>query len=235
MTEHTLLLPQLRAEFTHTRTDPQLLLAAGGRAPAASWLRQAAEGRPLWCIDHGLDICWQNQLLPQRLIGDGDSASPEAWQWAEKLSLPIHRFPPAKDFTDTQLGLQLAEQYVPDSFFLLTGAFGGRFDHAFSTILSAAAAPLSGCLCDEQECLFFLKEKENLSLSLARLPKAVSLLPLTAQCSGVAIDGVRWPLQNALLQQLQPYAVSNEMLDKHSMKVANATGILGVYLCWNDL
>ena len=234
MTEHTLQLPQLQAEFTHTQINQQLLLVTGGRPPADDWLRRAVQARTLWCIDHGIDCCWQNQLPPQRLIGDGDSASSTSWSWAQSLHIPVHRFPPAKDLTDTQLALQLAEQYLPQDFFVLTGAFGGRFDHAFSTILAAAASTLPGCICDEQECLVLLKEKETLLLRSVEQPKAVSLLPLTTECNGVSIDGMRWPLKNVVLHQLQSYAISNEILANQQMKVSNTSGILGVYICWAD-
>ena len=30
------------------------------------------QDRRLWCVDHGLDYCYAANLLPERLIGDGD-------------------------------------------------------------------------------------------------------------------------------------------------------------------
>ena len=150
----------------------------------------------------------------------------------ENAGIPVDRFPPAKDFTDTQLALQKAAELFPDAFLLLTGAFGGRFDHTLSTVLSLSGAPLHGCLCDEQEVLFPLKEKETITLRLTRAPKAVSLLPLTSECQGVTISGVRWPLHDVVLRQLEPYAVSNELSGGATITVKVHTGILGVYLFW---
>ena len=152
---------------------------------------------------------------------------------AEKLGIPIHRFPPAKDFTDTQLGLQLAEQYVPDSFFLLTGAFGGRFDHAFSTLFSFAFSGLCGGLADEKEACFFLQAEQTLQIQTRKRPKAISLLPFQESCTGVSIHGTHWPLQEAALSQMLPMAVSNELKkDSSSFRVSLHEGTLGIYLYW---
>ena len=231
MPSNTLILPQLTATLSSPLSS-QLLLAAGGRAPADIWFSQVSQGRRLWAIDHGVDVCQKNQLPPERLIGDADSASPAAWEWAAAAGIPVDRFPPAKDFTDTQLALQKAAELFPDAFLLLTGAFGGRFDHTLSTVLSLSGTQLHGCLCDEQEVLFPLKEKETITLRLTRAPKAVSLLPLTSECQGVTISGVRWPLHDVVLRQLEPYAVSNELSGGATITVKVHTGILGVYLFW---
>ena len=115
------------------------LLVVAGRAPEAAWLREAAKGREVWAVDHGLDACLAAGIRPQRLIGDGDSTAPAAWQLAKEQHIPIEQFPVEKDDTDTQLALKLArEAGFPAA--IVTGAFGGRFDHALSTVTSCAFA-----------------------------------------------------------------------------------------------
>ena len=228
-------LPQANIEYPEKTADSELLLIGGGRPPARQWLQAAAAGRPIWCIDHGIDACRSAGLRPARLIGDSDSAQPEAWKWGESLGIPIDRFAPEKDLTDTQLALRKIKAGGCNAFLLLTGALGGRFDHALSTVYSLLGSGLSGCLADEQETLFYLRAGETLSLEAKKLPKAISLLPLGADCQGVTIRGVHWPLTDAALQQDWPYALSNELTaPDRRLQVTLASGCLGVYLCWEE-
>ncbi|WP_443873210.1 thiamine diphosphokinase, partial [Mitsuokella multacida] len=143
-------LPQLRLQGPLACFQDACLLVVGGRAPEAAWLREAAKGREVCAVDHGLDACLAAGIRPQRLIGDGDSAAPAAWQLAKEQHIPIEQFPVEKDDTDTQLALKLArEAGFPAA--IVTGAFGGRFDHALSTVTSCAFAPLPCLLADERE------------------------------------------------------------------------------------
>lgn len=231
-----LLLPDVRIEFQpqhnrHTNIGQELLLVSGGRAPSESWLKQAALGREVWCIDHGIDCCYKAGLLPQRLIGDGDSASPLAWQWAEENNMIIARFPAKKDYTDSQLAFKMAES--DGRFVVLTGALGGRFDHAYSTVFSFGFSRLCGCIADDKEAVFFLRQQETITLNFLRLPKAISLLPLTNITEGVSIDGVYWPLHDTALRQSNPYAISNEAVSS-KVRCSLSAGVLAVYICWNE-
>lgn len=235
MSEHRFHLPQLTAASATPAVPQQTgLLVSGGRTPDTRWLQEAAKGRRLIAIDHGLDACRKAGLRPSCLIGDGDSANPSAWQEAQTAGIAIHAFPPEKDDTDTQLALTIAhEQGMAAA--LLTGVFGGRFDHAYSTILSCAAAPLRCVLADEREALFYLKDGEDITITCHARPKAISLLPLTPLAEGVSIAGVHWPLTDATLPQLLPRAISNVLEPPaDTFHVSIKKGILGVYLIWGD-
>lgn len=224
-------LPEVYAGYSAPLPPGELLLAGGGRAPAPNWLCQAASGRQLWCIDRGIDCCHRAGLVPLRLIGDGDSATEQSWQWAEENKVPIAKFPVKKDYTDTQLALEMAA--AEQKYVVLTGAMGGRFDHAYSTIFSFGHSNIQGCIADEQETVFFLRGKEKITLTLRRHARAISLLPLTAAAYGVTIQGVYWPLQDAELTQGLPYAVSNEAAGE-KISIALDNGILAVYICWQE-
>lgn len=233
MSEHRFHLPQLTAVSSSPAVPETTgLLVSGGRPPEPHWLQEAANGRRLIAVDHGLDACQRAGLRPACLIGDGDSATPAAWQQAQDTGTPIYAFPPEKDDTDTQLALTIAhEQGMPAA--LLTGVFGGRFDHACSTIFSCAAAPLRCVLADECEALFYLKDGEDITITCHACPTAISLLPLTPLAEGVTITGVHWPLQDATLPQLLPRAVSNVLEPpQDTFHVSLQKGILGVYLVW---
>ena len=236
MNTNLLSLPQLTASFSSPHADfsKACLLALGGRPPEAGWLSTAAKGRPVWAVDRGLAACREADVLPMRIIGDGDSAPQELWVWGEKLGVPVDRFPPEKDLTDTQLALQLTHE-SGFSAALLTGAFGGRFDHAFSTAFSAAHAPIPCLLADEREAMLFLRDGERVSILCQAEPLAVSLLPISERVTGVCAENLRWPLQDATLTQYAPTTVSNVLSkEADTFSIAIARGILAIYFCWAE-
>ena len=233
MASNILILPQLAATYACELPEQQFLLVAGGRPPATDWLQQAALHRLLWCIDHGADICRKANIVPQRLIGDGDSATPESWQWASSFSIPIDRYSPKKDLTDTQLALKKLAEEAPGAFVVLSGALGNRLDHTMSAVCSLAASPLNGCMADEQECVFFLHGSSTLSLSLSKHPKAISLLSISEECHGVSIEGVYWPLHGVILKHSFPYAISNELAQgEKNCRISLSEGDLAIYVYW---
>ena len=230
-------LPQLTASFTSARPQTEVLLVAGGRAPAAAWLQKASCARDIWCADSGIDACRRAAAVPVHLVGDGDSASSEGWQWGMQLGIPVDRFSPKKDLTDTQLALQKISETYQSATVILTGVWGGRFDHAFSNIFSLAGARqlgLYGCAADEKEILLLLTGPDAVAIETATRPTAISLLPLSGECQGVSIHGVYWPLEEVALTKSLPYAISNELTPTgKNFQVSVQAGCLGVYLHWD--
>lgn len=222
-------LPFLEANYFSTNYFvDSLLLVGGGTPPAQNWLKEVAYNKELWCIDHGVDCCYQAGLVPKHLIGDGDSASSEAWQWAQAHGAQIAKFPPEKDDTDTQLTLHMAEK--EHKFVILTAALGGRFDHAYSTVFSFGVSQLRGCIADNRECIFFLHTGEKLNLTFAQTPKALSILPITPEVS-ITFKGVKWELEKAQITLNKPYAISNETLN-NTAEITLHNGTAGIYICW---
>ena len=210
----------------------ELLLVGGGRAPQSEWLKSVAVGREVWCIDHGIDACQTADIIPARLIGDKDSATNDAWTWAEQSGTAVSLFPPEKDFTDTQLALKMVKE-KQSPFVILSGAFGGRFDHLFSTVFSFAHAEINGLISDEQELLLPLFAPTKVRLCFSKRPKAISLLPITEKCRGISINGVKWPLNDAEISSSLLYSVSNELKkDADTISVSASEGILGIYAYW---
>ena len=222
-------LPQLTIYGEKYRQAPWLLFT-GGRAPTAGWVKKLPPAGEVFAADHGLDCCRKNSIIPDYILGDGDSAAPDTWTWGKNLGVPIEEFPVAKDLTDTQLALTKMKK-AP--LILITGAFGGRFDHLYSLMFSCAQQKVPCIISDEQETIAFVKKDEELTFHFNVQPQAISLLPFTAACTGVTINNVRWPLTNATLTQTFPNAISNELLpDQSKLTVNIQQGILGIYCHW---
>lgn len=241
--DHHLILPSLQAALPCT-PRPEFICIAGGRPPALSWLSALAQQngedgtkRSVWAIDRGVDVCRTASLPPSYLIGDGDSADHAAWAWAKAQGAQIHRYPPEKDATDTELALDMAVHLSPPPLVILTGAFGGRLDHLASTAAVAAHTPLPCVLADEHETLFYLKDGASIRIICTHPPYAVSLLPFTETCTGVTTAGLHWELQAAQLSSRSARTVSNVLARENTARtftVSIEQGVLGIYLCHKD-
>ncbi len=216
------------------------LLVAGGSEPDKTWLAAAAEGRVVWSVDRGLSYCRSAGLVPHKLIGDGDSARPEDWQWALEQGVPAERYPSEKDDTDMQLALALLQQAYPaGGNVIVCGGWGSRPDHFFSTLFSLAdwgrRAGFRVIMADDQQHLAILYETEKIAFHYKERmqPLVLSLLPLSTSAT-VSLQGVRWPLQEASLSQAYPYAVSNRVLAGERPIITVSVGMVGCYLAWHE-
>ena len=211
-------------------SSPPPLLVLGGRAPEPDWLRKVSAGRETWALDRGADACRAAGVVPTRIMGDFDSVSEGAREWAERMGARADRYSPDKDDTDFQLALRLLSGDV-----LVTGCWGGRFDHAFSNVFSSLGAMGRGVrvlwFADEREVLFPLRGPARLELDFESPPSVLSLLSLTASCEGVSIENVKWPLDDVELAQGSPREISNVPLGR-LVRVEVRSGVLGVYGEW---
>lgn len=224
-------LPQCEIVFEGENLTEEILFVSGGRRPDAKYFLEVSEGRKIFAVDKGIEICHDLKILPEILIGDFDSAKKNYVDWAIKNKIPVERHPVDKDFTDLQLALCLAEKNYKKNPAIITGTFGGRADHLFSTIFSCANSDLKIFLVDEQEVIFFLKDNETAQVNFLKKPFAISLLPITATCDGVSINNVHWQLKGAKLFQKIPNAVSNR-LEGDKIKINLRAGILTVYFAF---
>ncbi len=233
----SLSLPNGKATFSNAFQEP-LLVVAGGRKPAASWLAEIFRSfTTRWCADSGLVYCLEAGILPDRLVGDGDSTPPDEWRRAVEAGVSVTKHPVDKDLTDLQLALFTAGKELPGKPVLVTGCWGGRFDHLWANIFSALWAAEQDIrilvFADEKECLFLLEGEEALEICVSgRENVVVSLLPLTPECAGVDLQNVRWELKDSLLLQKHPYTVSNRTEGNKNISVRLQKGILGVYCGW---
>lgn len=230
-----IVLPDLTIE-TECGNDITMMVL-GGRKPATGWIRSVDFHSGLWAVDSGVDPCFEAGILPDRLVGDGDSASPEAWRWAVDNGVDVTKFDRDKDLTDFQIALSLLSEKDEQSekALFITGGFAGRFDHLWSTVVSFTNCPGNikplG-IADETEGMIFLHGPEKLKIDFKRSPGAISLISFTGESKGVSIKGVRWPLEDVCLKYGRPYSISNRLADGKQAEVSVKEGIVGVYWVW---
>ena len=219
---------------TSASPAPALLVVAGGRRPADAWLQAAAQGRAVYAADRGAACCLANRIVPRELYGDCDSTTNDVYDELAQRGTRVQRFQPEKDDTD----LQLLLKNLPAGDIIATGIWGGRFDHLFSNVYTLLGVKQQrACqliMADEKEFMLLLAAGETAELTLQAEVEAVSLLPLTAQTK-VDFSGVHWPLAQAELAQLYPYAISNVPSGTGEKLCCTChAGALGLYIRWQD-
>ena len=232
-----LVLPQLRGSFSFALPQKEILIVAGGRAPDGEWLKACSKNRPLWCADKGVEACRRAGLLPEVLMGDQDSAGYDDWEWARRNGCLTTLFPRDKDCTDLQLLLETAGKKPGGALAIVSGAFGGRFDHVWANAAALMGSRRNGIkgwvMADEREVLLLLPGPAAFCVEAWQEPEVISLLPLNGVCHGVELEGAHWRLPAPLLEAENFTAISNRPQRGLLPRIALSEGWLGVYFAWD--
>lgn len=178
-------------------------LIAGAGEPA---LAGELPGKIKYIIaaDGGVELLSGIGLLPQLFVGDLDSST------SRPASCETVIRPKEKDETDMELAIREGEARGYRRF-LVIGGLGGRLDHTLANIQSAHAAAARG------SSVIFLGGRQNMTVISDSViefdPPSdgyVSVFALGGDARGVALRGLKYPLENATLTPDFPLGVSNE-------------------------
>lgn len=155
--------------------------------------------------DKGYAYAKEAGITPDLLVGDFDSYKGAIPEHMAVLNLPVE-----KDDTDTLAALRYAIDQGFTKIYMYC-AFGGRFDHLWGNMQAASFAAHKGAFVTlygtQQHVYIFsnrsvqLPPRENFSLSV---------LALSDHCEGVTIEGTKYELKEARLDNTFPLGVSNE-------------------------
>jgi thiamine pyrophosphokinase len=170
--------------------------------PAASVV--VADGGLLRARSLGLDV--------DVVVGDLDSATPEALAAAEAEGARIVRHPQAKDATDLELALDEAVALGARRVLVVASA-GGRLDHLLGSVLLLAEERYAGLELDALvgDALVHVVRGER---TLRGAPgELLTLVPLGGAADGVTTDGLEYPLRGETLAPGTTRGVSNVFLE----------------------
>ena len=141
------------------------------------------------------------------LLGDFDSIG----DMPHDEGVEIRRVPAEKDYTDTQLAVEIALDKGAEDIIII-GGLSGRLDHTLSTLAileDLHGRGVYGTLTDGQSRARYLKSSSTL---IARSHyKYLSLIAADDIVKGVDIEGCKYPLKKATLCRRNQFAVSNEI------------------------
>jgi thiamine pyrophosphokinase len=187
--------------------------------PVLALARQADR---LICADGGIRHARRLNIKPDLLIGDMDSATAEDLAWIRENKIPVRRFSPFKDETDSELAVRAAMEFFAENGgqhqITLAGALGSRPDHVLAIQLLAArlAAPNRRfVLTDGRSCLYTLSGQDTLVLDLpvqAKCRLSVSVIPVSDNVSGLTYEGLQYPQNDAKMMSGSTRGISNHVI-----------------------
>ncbi len=123
----------------------------------------------------------------------------------------IQQVPAEKDYTDTQLAVEIAVERGAEEI-ILVGGLSGRLDHTLSTLAileDLHARGIYGTVTDGQSRARYMKSSSTL---IARSGyKYLSLIAADEVVKGVDVEGCKYPLKRAVIRRRTQFAVSNEI------------------------
>ena len=171
-------------------------------------------GQNIIAGDKGLEALYQLKIIPNHVVGDFDSVSPEILEFYKKQSQIIfHTFNAEKDNTDTDIALKLAIK-IGSSKITILGALGKRMDHAIANIhilKDALEANIPCQILDEHNRIYLINKEMTLEKDKV-YGKYVSLIPLTSTIEGLTLTGFKYPLNDYTLPIGTSLGISNEII-----------------------
>ena len=170
----------------------------------------------LIAADGGLDYFTRWGLRADLLVGDMDSLQ------TTPQGIPCKRYPRQKDDTDLSLALNEA---IARGFkhIIVTGAWGGRPDHAAANLQLLVKAARQGIdarmLCGEYIAAA-LAAGGTMRLTGSG---TVSVFAWGGPARGVTLRGLEYPLENAILQDDIPLGISNSLEGEGEISLESGT------------
>lgn len=186
------------------------VIICGGRIENYQYLQKYFKDAGLIiAVDSGAGHCKNFHVTPDMLMGDFDSVCEEDYADFAAADVEIVRFPAEKDFTDSELAVDMAIKKGCGRVILL-GTQGTRLDHSLAAVFLLRVLldkGVEGILADEHNEARLIHDH----IALEREEGvSVSLLPLQGDVTGVTTQGLYYPLKDATLKVGASRGVSNE-------------------------
>lgn len=184
----------------------------------------------LVCADGGGNSALLSGRIPDALIGDLDSITPENLEKCNQAGVIIQKYPREKDQTDLEMALEWAAGKAQSGQeILLYGGTGGRIDHFLGNLallLGYAAQGRRIRIKDPSHELWVLQGRE---IIYGKKQQELSLIVLS-ETATVTTEGLYYPLDHASLVQNSSRAVSNVFLGDTAVVQVHSGWVLVVIL-----
>lgn len=214
--------------FKNFFVEKNNIVIAGGRKPNKNWLKFIVKDNDVYCADKGLEICIDSGFMPKILCGDFDSIKNDYLDKIKKNDVEVYSYEKEKDDTDLQLLLKKISNKNP---LIVTGIWGGRFDHLYSNVFSLLdyknRQNVPVVLSDDKEIMILLSGDESVEFIPKKYPKVLSVIPLDD--SNITLKGTKWKLNKENINRNYPYAISN-VVENDVVYIKCHKGCIGLYL-----
>jgi len=177
--------------------------------------------------DSGIEFLADFKLKPTHIVGDFDSAPESALSYFKRCpDVAIHTYRPEKDWTDTQIAVDLAMELGSGCICILGGT-GTRIDHVLANIRVLSIPMKRGidCYLIDKYNRIYLKSQGFSLKKQEQYGTYISFFALGGPVEGLTLRGFFYPLTEYLLYTDDPVCVSNEIIETEA-EVLFKKGIL---------
>ena len=161
------------------------------------------------CADAGYETALKNNVQPDLVVGDFDSAKEPPPKTVKCVSLPVD-----KDVTDTMFAVMKGFNMGFNSFLLLGCLGGKRFDHTLANLevlQYIRERGGHGIMADDHTKIFLLHDEKLKMTSMTGA--GVSVFPYNGSTCTVSYSGLKYPLNHDQLTcGALPMGVSNQVV-----------------------
>lgn len=150
-------------------------------------------------------------LRIDRWVGDGDSLGLDGIEALRAAGVPVEQAPEDKDESDTELAIAAAVDAGATEITIIGALGGARFDHALANVLLLAHPRLRSRrsrVLDATARITLLSGPARAVLE-GRRGDLVTLLPLGSDAGGVTAYGLKFALENDVLEVGRTRGLSN--------------------------
>ncbi len=189
------------------------IIVTGGNKPSKKLLNSYIKSGDLIIgADKGSEYLYDYEIMPNIILGDFDSISEEKLKKIEEKQVEIIKFPPEKDYTDTEIAIMEAMKRGADTIYLF-GGLGTRADHSLGNIGLLLTTKNKGArllIVDDHNKMYLADKNMSLNGSQGEI---ISFHALSNVVKGFEIRGAKYNLNSYDMHLLDPRAVCNEFID----------------------
>lgn len=189
------------------------LIVSGGNAPSEKLLKKYLSLCDFVIgADKGNECLIKYDIKPDLSLGDFDSIDKDVLSIIETCGSKLLKFPPEKDYTDTEIAVMEALKRGAEKIYLLGGT-GTRVDHTLGNIGLILTTKKKGAqlimVDDNNE--FYLAQS-NMEIK-GRYGNNISFHALSDTVRNFKIQGAKYNLDGYDMNLLDPRAICNEFVD----------------------
>jgi thiamine pyrophosphokinase len=178
--------------------------------------RVAGRAELVVAADGGARYALEAGVVPDLVVGDMDSLGEDLALEVERCGASLERHPARKDKMDGQLAVLAARERGATAADLLC-AVGGRLGALIAIphiLLAAERIGLRSTVVADQGRMFVI---EAGSRTVQGDPQdSISIFPLSGLATGVTLEGMEYPLENASLESGDTLGFHNELIGREA-------------------
>ena len=206
------------------------IIFANGELPDPQGVKELLRpGDLVIAADGGTRHALAAGVIPDVVIGDLDSLSPDVQASVEAADTQIMRFSPDKDKTDLELAL-LHAAHEGATGITIVAALGGRLDQTIANVLLLALPELANIdarIVEGAQEAFLVQDETTVQ---GQPGDTLSLIPLGGDAEGVTAQGVEWELDDDTLRFGSARGVSNVLKSEQARVCVRRGSLLCVVM-----